>query len=189
MNLQPFSINSDWKHPLCRVMLLFSLRAATARGQRWLQVFLLKHVAVWLLLSLSVGAQAADQTVNKSWRSVAIKGYDAVAYFTMSKAVEGTPRFEHRWNDARWRFMSEEHLEMFVENPEKYAPRFGGYCAEGMAIGRKASIDPHAWLIVDGELYLNYSVDVRDEMVLNPEEAIEKADRIWEKLQSLKKSR
>jgi len=138
-----------------------------------------------LLFSASFVVVAADQDINKNWRSIAIKGYDPVAYFTLGKAVQGKSRFEYRWHDARWRFASEEHLHMFSENPERYAPRFGGYCAEGMALGRKASIDPQAWLIIDDELYLNYSVEVRDEMARDPEDTIGKADLVWEKIQSI----
>lgn len=139
-------------------------------------------LSLLLLLFLITTAQAADQPVNKNWRSIAIKGYDPVAYFTMNKAVKGQSKYEFRWQNARWRFASEQHMKMFVDDPEKYAPRFGGYCAEGMAIGRKASINPQAWLIVEGELYLNYSVAVRDEMAQDPKDTIEKADRFWNKL-------
>jgi len=156
------------------------------REQSFLGPPLIKLVTIFLLLfSVSFVAVAEDQDINKNWRSIAIKGYDPVAYFTLGKAVEGKSRFEYRWHDARWRFASKEHLRMFTEDPERFAPRFGGYCAEGMALGRKASVDPHAWLIVDGELYLNYSVEVRDEMARDPRDTIGKADLVWQKLESI----
>jgi len=134
-----------------------------------------------LLMTVTLTVYAADQEINKNWRSIAIKGYDPVAYFTMGEAVKGSAKHEYRWQDARWRFASDQHLELFKANPNKYAPRFGGYCAEGMAIGQKASIDPNAWLIIEDELYLNYNTAARDEMSLHPESTIEKANSMWHK--------
>ncbi len=145
--------------------------------------------AVLLFVFISLSAYASDQSINKNWRSIAIKGYDPVAYFTMRSAVEGKKQFEHTWQDARWRFVSQEHLDLFAADPALYAPQFGGYCAQGMKLGRKASIDPHAWLIVDGELFLNYSVDARDAMASNPKPIIEEADLVWDRLKPLLEGR
>jgi YHS domain-containing protein len=65
--------------------------------------------------------------VNKNWRGLAIKGYDPVAYFTLGKPVEGKKEFEYKWQDAKWRFANEDHLNLFRSDPEKYAPQYGGY--------------------------------------------------------------
>jgi len=65
--------------------------------------------------------------VNTDWRGMAVKGYDVVAYFTEGRPVEGDEQFEYRWKEARWRFASQKHLDMFKADPEKYAPRYGGY--------------------------------------------------------------
>ncbi len=86
---------------------------------------------------------------------VALKGYDPVAYFTSGDAREGTEQYGHRWKGATYRFSSAENLELFKAEPQKYAPRYGGYCAIAMAHNRIADIDPERWTIVDGKLYLN----------------------------------
>jgi YHS domain-containing protein len=65
--------------------------------------------------------------INVNAEGIAIKGYDPVAYFTMNKAVKGQNEFQFEWNSAKWLFANKEHLEMFQENPVKYAPRYGGY--------------------------------------------------------------
>lgn len=142
------------------------------------------NAVVRLLLALvfAVPAFAGGERVNKGADGVAIKGYDPVAYFTEQRPVKGSPEFEHVWRDARWHFASAEHLEMFMGDPEKYAPRYGGFCSGGMALGRLAPIDPEAWVIVDGRLYLNYSKSGRDRFAEEPEPAIEKADANWETL-------
>jgi len=70
---------------------------------------------------------AAKSPVNQSWRGVAIKGYDPVAYFTLGQPAQGKKEFEYEWQGAKWRFAGQEHLELFKADPEKFAPRYGGY--------------------------------------------------------------
>ncbi len=91
---------------------------------------------------------------------VTLKGYDAVAYFTASKPVKGNKKFEYEWMGAKWRFSSAENRALFESDPEKYAPQYGGYCAYAVSQGITADIDPSAWKIVDGKLYLNLSPGV-----------------------------
>jgi YHS domain-containing protein len=65
--------------------------------------------------------------INTNREGIAIKGYDAVAYFMVGKPVVGKKAFQHDWNSAKWYFSNEDHLELFKTNPEKYAPQYGGY--------------------------------------------------------------
>ena len=69
----------------------------------------------------------AKGTINKNWKGLAIKGYDPVAYFTLGRPVKGKSEFEYKWEGAKWRFSTSEHLNLFISNPEKYAPQYGGY--------------------------------------------------------------
>ena len=69
----------------------------------------------------------AKDPINKNWKGLAIKGYDAVAYFKLGKPVKGKSEFEHKWEGAKWRFSNPEHLNLFVADPQKYAPQYGGY--------------------------------------------------------------
>jgi YHS domain-containing protein len=110
----------------------------------------------------------------------AIQGYDPVAYFTQSQPVKGIKEFSTVYADQSWYFASAENLELFKSNPEKYAPQFGGYCAYGMSRGYKAKTEPDAWTIVEGKLYLNYNLDVRDNIWSEKQgEFIEKANANW----------
>lgn len=134
------------------------------------------------LIMLVMAAASAGEAVNTDREGVAIRGYDPVAYFTEGRPVEGSPEFEHAWQDARWRFSNAEHRDRFAGDPDAYAPRYGGFCAGAMALGWKAPIDPEAWVIVDGKLYLNYTKRVRDELAADPAPRIAKADANWERL-------
>lgn len=90
-------------------------------------------------------------------RGIAIDGTDAVAYFTEGAPVEGKSKHSLSWNGATWHFSTAENRATFAADPTAYAPQYGGYCAYAVSEGYTASTVPHAWKIVDGKLYLNYS--------------------------------
>jgi YHS domain-containing protein len=115
-----------------------------------------KWVLALVVLQLSGLANAGE--VNKGYfGNLAIRGYDPVAYFTEQRAVKGAEDISHTWLGADWNFSSEKHKKLFTENPVKYAPQYGGHCSDGIAYGATTTnIDPQAWRIIDGKLYLNY---------------------------------
>ena len=110
---------------------------------------------------------------------MAIKGADPVAYFTEGRAVEGRAEHSLLWRGAEWRFASEANRALFEGDPERYAPRYGGFCAYAAANGQKAKIEPEAWSIVDGKLYLNYDRPIRERWNAKQAEYIAAADREW----------
>lgn len=122
---------------------------------------------------------AAPFIYTESSSGLAIRGADPVAYFTEGKAVKGSGEFEYEWNDATWRFSSQENLALFAENPEQYAPQYGGYCAKAVSEGNLASIDPESWKIVDDKLYLNYSPEVQKQWAEDIPGNIALADNNW----------
>ncbi|MBT3917003.1 MAG: hypothetical protein HOF23_11565 [Rhodospirillaceae bacterium] len=79
---------------------------------------------LWIVIDTK--AEASGE-INTTASNVAIEGYDSVAYFTQKKAVRGSAEFSHRWKNADWRFASGAHRDMFANNPEKFAPQYGGY--------------------------------------------------------------
>jgi hypothetical protein len=123
-------------------------------------------VAVVIGIAVAAGAfklrrAGGVEPVNKDSAGLALRGYDAVAYFREGAAVEGSAEFQHVWDGARWHFKSAENRDAFARAPEAYAPQFGGYCAYAVGHGYTADADPRAWKVVGGKLYLNYNVDVR----------------------------
>jgi hypothetical protein len=141
----------------------------------------------WLvaLVALSVAPALAgnEALVNADKGSrVAIHGYDPVAYFTKGQPVKGSSEIGYDWNDAHWLFSEPAHRDLFAADPNKYAPQFGGYCSMGMSMGVTADIDPQAWAIVDGRLYLNSSLQARDEFSQQPAANIAKAETNWDTL-------
>jgi YHS domain-containing protein len=109
----------------------------------------------------------------------AIRGYDPVAYFADGKPVKGSEKFSYRWKGATWHFASQDNRDKFAAAPDKFAPQYGGYCAYGVAGGYAVSIDPAAWSVRDGKLYLNYSAGVQKDWLKDVPGYIRKADANW----------
>lgn len=135
-----------------------------------------------LAIGLSATTLAATDPVNKNFFGTALQGYDAVAYFNEGRAIKGKDEFRHDWMGAKWYFSSAANRDEFAKNPEKYAPQFGGYCAWAVGHGYTANVDPEAWKIVDGKLYLNYSKRVQKMWEEGEGEWIRKGHENWPKL-------
>jgi len=126
------------------------------------------------------GVAVAKQPQVYSFDGVAIRGADPVAYFTEAAAIKGSAEYEYEWNGATWRFASAENRDLFASNPEAYAPQYGGYCAWAVKDGYLASVDPEAWKVVDGKLYLNYSPGVQRQWQQDIPGNIAKGDQNWD---------
>jgi YHS domain-containing protein len=140
---------------------------------------MLRLLAVLLLFTANAFAQ---HNVDSS--GLALKGYDPVAYFTEKKPVRGKSEFTARHEGATYRFASAANRDAFAAEPGKYAPQYGGYCAFGVASGYKAPIEPDAWTVVEGKLYLNYSQSVRRQWSGDIPGYLRKADANWPTVRS-----
>jgi YHS domain-containing protein len=140
----------------------------------------MKKLSVFVIITffISLSLQAQKSSVFEQ-SGKAIRGYDPVAYFNEAKPVMGKAEIVYTWNNSNWHFSSQQNLDSFKTNPEKYAPQYGGYCAYGLSNGYKAPTSPDAWTIVNGKLYLNYNIQVRESWDKKREERIEKADKQW----------
>jgi YHS domain-containing protein len=143
-----------------------------------------KLVIMLLALTGSMSVRAdIDPIYTGFFSNEAIKGYDAVAYFTEGKPVKGLDEFSIDYMGAEWKFASRQHLEMFRADPEAYAPRYGGYCAYAVANGETASAKPDLWTIHEGKLYLNYNRRINELFQQDIESYIRQADQNWPDMQ------
>jgi YHS domain-containing protein len=136
-------------------------------------------ITLGIAAALPLFAESKADPINKDKSNIAIKGYDPVAYFVQSKPVKGSASFTSQWMNSTWWFASAEDRDEFARNPEKYAPQYGGYCAYGVSQGHTAPIDPEAWTIVEGKLYLNYSKGVKKTWSEAIPKHVEEANRNW----------
>lgn len=131
---------------------------------------------------MTSGRFALAERVNTRADGVAIDGYDPVAYFTQSRPVMGSDEFSAEHAGADYHFASAANRDAFLADPAKYAPQYGGFCAYAVAHGATAPIDPQAFTVFGGKLYLNYSDLVRAQWRNNAEGFISRADGNWPKL-------
>ncbi len=114
---------------------------------------------------------------------LAIQGYDPVTYFTLHKAVEGNKQFTETIEGVKYYFSSASNKNLFLKDPKKYEPQYGGWCAYAMgATNEKVEIDPETFKIVNGKLYLFYHTWVNNTLSKwNEDEANlkKKADTNW----------
>lgn len=147
---------------------------------------ILRSVAFFLVTGAALCATPAfaDDSVNTGYfGGVAIMGYDTVAYFTEGKAMKGSEKFSYEWLGTPWLFANAEHRAKFISEPIKYAPQYGGYCAGEVALGSvTVNIDPEAFKIIDGKLYLIYDKGNAEQFAAHAEEAVPKADGNWPKV-------
>ena len=130
----------------------------------------------------TVGAVPVIYTDAGAQDNLAIRGFDPVAYFTEGAPVKGSGDYELEWKGATWQFASEENKQLFANNPEEFAPQYGGYCAFAVAKGSLVSVDPEAWSIEDNKLYLNYSDEVRAQWLADVPGHIESGDSMFSQL-------
>lgn len=98
--------------------------------------------------------------VNTDQQSIALHGYDPVAYFADGAPAKGSATFSATHDGAIYNFANAENLEKFKADPAAYVPQYGGFCAMGVALHKKLDGDPTVWKIVDGKLYLNVNKEV-----------------------------
>ena len=108
------------------------------------------------LVMLLVGppCATASRCLATEQVSLAIKGYDPVAYFTVGKPTPGLPEIDYQWDEQRYLFASVEDRELFKVDPAHYAPQFANFCAMALTRGELHVADPENWLISDGKLYI-----------------------------------
>ena len=135
---------------------------------------------------LSSFAQSIDYYTKKGYVA---EGYDVVAYFN-NQAIEGNKKFISNYDGAKYKFSTENNLEQFKANPEKYIPQYGGYCAYAIAVkSKKMSVNPETFEIRDGKLYLFYNAWGTNTLELWQKENVkglqEKADKNWVSLKRM----
>lgn len=152
---------------------------------------ILKNIAAFIIAATTatviIGqANAADvRTANVSDHKLAVKGYDVVAYFNRGEPTAGKSRFTYTYDGVEYRFATASNRDKFASNPKSYAPQYGGFCSFGTSVGLKLEVDPEAFAIVDGKLYLNNSLQIHEMWLENPKGRIKAADGNWKRIKNV----
>lgn len=120
--------------------------------------------------------------------SIGVSSYDPVSYFPEGggKPQRGFIRLSFAYRGVTYRFATQENLDRFKLDPEKYLPAFGGWCAWAVGeLGKKVDVDPESFEIYDGRLYLFYrdrELDTRALWQKDRAELLRKAKANWRTL-------
>jgi len=126
-----------------------------------------------------VAASAASDPVYTSWRNnVAAEGYDVVTFFS-GKPQEGKPEFTTHYQGADWFFFTQANKDLFLTNPELFAPQYGGYCAWAVAKGKLAKGSPKHWSVEDGKLYINFNARIKRRWEKGVTGFVSQANSVW----------
>lgn len=131
------------------------------------------------VLFVSAGASAAPIDQNADANDVALHGHDPVSYFKAGAPARGKADMTVVHEGVIYRFASAANRDAFRQDPERYAPQFGGFCAMGTAMGLKLDVDPQAWRVVDGKLYLNLNKDVQKKWLSDVPGHLSQANAKW----------
>ncbi len=133
-----------------------------------------------ILMSFSAYASGKyDSVIYTNDSELAIDGWDAVSFFNNPTPSEGSDNWKTEYRGAIWLFSSEEYLKLFNNDPQKYAPAYGGYCAWAMSEGKLAPGKPGFWDIIDDRLYMNFSASTRKKFLASKYTMIRDADLQW----------
>lgn len=138
-------------------------------------------VALFVAALTAPDAARAEGPTNAVF-GLAIGGYDTVAYLREGRARAGSARFLHIWNGAAWFFATPANRDAFAAEPQRFAPRYGGFSAYGVSDGALYPIDPYAFLIVDGRLYLHANHYVKRLWAADLTANIARADARWRRI-------
>jgi YHS domain-containing protein len=138
-------------------------------------------MTLFLLLArpLHAGVPGSTSPINVDAHGLALRGYDPVAYFQDGKPARGAENLSASYGGARYLFASESHRKLFLENPKKYIPEFGGFCAVGTSFGEKVDVDPETGKIVGGKLYLNNGPKAQEIFDHDTRNTISRANQNW----------
>jgi YHS domain-containing protein len=136
------------------------------------------------LAPLAAQAEALVETiVTDPLSGVALEGYDPVSYFTDADPVQGKPDFEYVWQGVPWYFASAANRDVFMRNPEIYAPQYGGHCVMSLSRGFLSDGKPRLYVIDKMKLYLFYSPANREAFFAGQELAVTAANANWMQLE------
>ena len=123
--------------------------------------------------------ETSTSAVNTNEEGLAMHGYDPVAYFMSNAPMKGEKKFAVKHMGGTYYFANAKNMKAFKADPAAYLPQYGGFCAMGVALGKKLDGDPNVWKIVDNKLYLNVNKDVSMAWQRDIPGNIEKADDYW----------
>lgn len=142
-----------------------------------------KFTFIALIVAL-IGLSGSVFAANFQHSAPAVQGYDVVTYHTGKRPLRGNGNYVANHDGATYQFINKANLATFTANPAKYVPAYNGYCAFGVAVGKKFLGDPEVWRVIDGKTYLNLDAGIQHQWLKDTAGRIESADSRWGKIKN-----
>lgn len=148
----------------------------------------LTAAALALGLAAAGPAFAADEVnvtngIASAGVPLGLHGVDAVALTRHHDVAEGSARHTVVTDDVAYYFTSAQSAKQFEDDPGRYLPQYGGFCAYAVAVGKKFDGDPRYADIVDGKLYLFVSEEIFVKYKQDRKNILSKAEATWPSIQ------
>ena len=141
----------------------------------------MKNVSKVLALGL-VAALGAVSLLVAGEKDLVAGGYCPVAYVKMHKAVKGDAQYSSEKDGHVYQFTSAMAKQLFDAEPAKYQIAYDGWCATGVAMGKKIASNPELFSERDGVTYLFSSEQAKAMFDKDPAMTVAKADAGWSKI-------
>ncbi len=140
--------------------------------------------ALFAAIAIAPAAFAADEYnvstgTTLSGARVALRGDDAVALASGLKVVPGKAKFTVERDGVAYYFSSKETKARFAADPQRYLPKFGGFCAYGVAFGKKLDASNRYADIVYGKLYVFLNAAAFQKYKEDKARTLAKAEKNW----------
>lgn len=112
-----------------------------------------------------------------------LHGSDPVALIQTGIRLDGSAQFAHVHDGVAYYFASQANLRTFRRNPEQYTPQYGGFCALGVALGKKLDGDPRFSAIRDGKLYVFVNEEILRNFLGDEAGTLARAERNWTEIE------
>lgn len=118
---------------------------------------------------------------------LAVRGYDLVSIVNEGHASKGNESISFQFEDAIYWFKSQKNKQLFICNPQRYLPEYGGFCAIAASEGALVDANPKSFLLQDDKLFMFYSkywglINTKRQWVKDPIQLQKLADIQWETL-------
>lgn len=140
---------------------------------------LARTAAIAAALAFVAGCASNRVIADGPHANLMLKGYDPVAYFTLGKPVPGRVDITVQHDGLDYRFTSDEHRKMFLANPERYVPKYGGFCAQGIAYAVMFGGEAEKFQIIDDRLFIFGDQGAIDAWNSSPKKHLEYAEHYW----------
>ena len=139
---------------------------------------------LFAVIAITPAALAADEYnvstgTTISGAGVALRGDDAVALASGLKVVPGNAMFTVERDGVAYYFSSEKTMAKFKADPQRYMPKFGGFCAFGVAVGKKLDASNRYADIVNGKLYVFLNAVAFQKYKEDTAGTLAKAEKNW----------